>query len=115
MSNSKPIVEPYELLGEVEQGPESIESNGLNKAEGDIQQHQKKKVIGEKKRNLSNVSAHGGNEENPSVTKNWKKNKSLSRPEISKAREEKRQTLREAKRKAKMQNRTASRKNRIVD
>ncbi|KAL0407020.1 UNVERIFIED_CONTAM: 26S rRNA (cytosine-C(5))-methyltransferase NOP2B [Sesamum latifolium] len=118
MSNMKQTPQQSEDLGEVEEAPELIETNEQNK---DGQKHQKEKVIKEnqkekvvrvnQKKNVSqenkkvnNGSTKIGKGEKTSANEQRMKRKRPSREEIAKAREEKRQALREAKRKAKTGN-----------
>ncbi|KAL0310931.1 UNVERIFIED_CONTAM: 26S rRNA (cytosine-C(5))-methyltransferase NOP2B [Sesamum angustifolium] len=129
MSNMKPTPQESEDLGEVEEAPELIERNEQNE---DGQKHQKEKVvkdnqkekvvrviqkkkISQENKKVNNGSIKIGKGEKTSANEQRMKRKRPSREEIAKAREEKRQALREAKRKAGTGNRAASMKSQDAD
>ncbi|KAK4386889.1 26S rRNA (cytosine-C(5))-methyltransferase NOP2B [Sesamum angolense] len=129
MSNMKPTLQESEDLGEVEEAHELIERNEQNE---DDQKHQKEKVvknnqkekvvrvnqkkkISQENKKVNNGSSKIGKGEKTSANEQRMKRKRPSREEIAKAREEKRQALREAKRKAGTGNKAASMKSQDAD
>ncbi|KAA8527084.1 hypothetical protein F0562_008687 [Nyssa sinensis] len=126
MSNSKPTPTASKTSETVDQGPGPIDSSSVKNAEGDFQQHSKERAKKENSRgdfrqhskerankengSLENGFPENGKDEFPSATIKRKKRKVPSRTEISKAREEKRQDLREQKRKSFMDKKGARKK-----
>lgn len=106
ISNMKPASQQSDTLGEVEEEVED-EINDQDNAEEDVVTHQKKKVVEEKKQS-NNVSNGNGTLKPPPLEEKKKRErrKFPSREEITEKREEKRNSLREAKRKAKAGNRS---------
>ncbi|KAH6757357.1 hypothetical protein C2S51_038865 [Perilla frutescens var. frutescens] len=100
ISNMKPASQDSEALGEVEE--EEDESIDRDTVEEGVQTHPKKKVV-EVKKQSNNGSKENGTGKPASLNEKKKreKRKFPSREEITEKREEKRQSLRELKRKAK--------------
>ncbi|XP_059648554.1 26S rRNA (cytosine-C(5))-methyltransferase NOP2B-like [Cornus florida] len=113
MSNSKPTSAISEQPETMNQGLEPIDSNSMKKAvdEGTTKENESSVNVFPKKGKdeLPSTKENGSlvngfpkkrKDELPSTPRKWKRMKVPSKIEISKAREEKRQNLREAKRKA---------------
>ncbi|KAF5727894.1 28S rRNA (cytosine(4447)-C(5))-methyltransferase [Tripterygium wilfordii] len=96
MSNAKPTSVPSDPIESVEQALEPNEIKSKNKTVENLP----KKEVSKAKKVLTNSGAANGNVESPSKTKKGTKRKFPPREEISKARENKREALREKKRMA---------------
>uniref|UniRef100_A0A5B6Z4E2 SAM-dependent MTase RsmB/NOP-type domain-containing protein n=1 Tax=Davidia involucrata TaxID=16924 RepID=A0A5B6Z4E2_DAVIN len=97
MSNSKPT--PTAPEETVNPGPELLDGSSVKNAEEELRQHSKEGGTTKKNGSSENGFPENGKDEFSSATRKWKKRKIPSRMEISKAREEKRQDLREQKKK----------------
>ncbi|KAI8010485.1 putative 28S rRNA (cytosine-C(5))-methyltransferase [Camellia lanceoleosa] len=90
--------EPVEPSATVEQGPEPVvDSSGAKNAEGKFQLHSKKESTTKESGKLENSFPKNGKDASPSITRKRKKMKRPSREAIWRAKEEKRQALREEK------------------
>ncbi|KAL7616167.1 hypothetical protein Lser_V15G00338 [Lactuca serriola] len=99
MSNSKGVPGTY---SEVQEEEEEVEEGSEIMEEEIPQQKQKKEVLRKEKKNSNDASLkRKKQEEKPATFEKRKKYKPPPREEISKAREEKREALREAKKKTK--------------
>ncbi|KVI00909.1 probable 28S rRNA (cytosine(4447)-C(5))-methyltransferase [Cynara cardunculus var. scolymus] len=102
MSNSKGVPAAASEVEEVVEEGSEIEPSTTENPEAEIPKPQRKEMLkkGNKSSTTNNGSLKRKNEEKPAPKEKRKKFKPLPREEISKAREDKRQALREAKKKA---------------